>query len=202
MTSLQHQLIDYRKLATACEYYRYMGYIQIEVPWLVSKESSLATSPTGDIGYAYATDTSEYLVCSAEQGFIEMMSDDLLPADIDYFSVSACFRDEFVSPIRSRHFMKLELFSIVTNPTVDEEKALRYCTDAQRLFKIAFGVETFVVRTPDGYDIVDEDNLELGSYGLREIEGRTVVYGTGLALPRISIARKKDGIPHKNYPQG
>jgi hypothetical protein len=41
--------------------------------------------------------------------------------------------------------------------------------------------------TPEGIDLV-LNGIEVGSYGVRTVGNRTWTYGTGLALPRFTVA--------------
>lgn len=49
-----------------------------------------------------------------------------------------------------------------------------------------FGVNLDQVWTNIGCDL-EYKGLEIGSYGTRQIEGNTFIYGTGLALPRAQL---------------
>ena len=111
MSLLQHVGVDYEALAMACKFYRNYGYRQIETPWLISEDSALSTSPDGTRGCAFVTDGGQYLVCSAERGFIEMLGRGALRSDTNYFSVSPCFRNEQLDSTHSKTFIKLELFA-------------------------------------------------------------------------------------------
>lgn len=43
----------------------------------------------------------------------------------------------------------------------------------------------------ENIDDLEINNIEIGSYGFRHINNLTFIYGTGLALPRFSLANKK-----------
>lgn len=191
MSILQHVGIDYEALVMACKFYKHYGYHQIETPWLVSEASALATSPDGTRGCAFVTDAGEYLVCSAEQGFVEMVTNHQLMVNTKYYSISPCFRNEPLDATHSRTFLKLELFSMF-NPDKKKDASIRcveFLEDARELLSSRFSIPTQITPTSIGFDIVDSRRgLELGSYGYRQIGQFHCAYGTGLALPRVSIA--------------
>ena len=65
--------------------------------------------------------------------------------------------------------------------------------DAQQFFSLHVPVDlvkTDDERSDESYDI-ESNGIELGSYGIRQHENITWVYGTGLAEPRLSIAIKR-----------
>ena len=169
--------IDYRKLAAGLDYYEPLGYQYQEVPWVVSSEAIAATLPPG------ATATSvQYgdLIGSAEQGFIELIlrGREVLKA----CAVTPCFRiEDSYDELHHPYFMKLELI----NTDATQDNLHQMMSDAQGFFEqyIATDIEQ---TGPDAYDIIDRKRrVELGSYGLRTVEGRQFIYGTGVALPRL-----------------
>lgn len=189
-------------LATACKFYNNLGYQQIEVPWLVDEKAALTTSPDGTRGCAFVTDEGEYLLCSAEQGFLQMMGHRPLTMGQSYYSVSPCFRNETLDATHSRTFIKLELFAWFSL-TKKREASIRsadFMENARKLFIDHISVQTKIAPTADGFDLIDDNYLELGSYGFREADGFYWAYGTGLALPRMSIAKKTPVHFHCPYP--
>lgn len=187
MKILQHRPIDYLSLSKACQYYTSCGFEQVEVPWIVNRFFSVITSPSGDSGCAISVGEHDFLVCSAEQGLIRQAVLNELSRGKALFAVSPCFRDEEHDETHSKQFVKLELF------TVDTEKVCRrrvrtFADMAVFLFR-SLGVRNpEVVETGIGLDVM-ADGLELGSYGVRNIMGSEwCTYGTGIALPRLSLA--------------
>lgn len=185
---LQTKLIDYPLLARACQFYESRGYKQIEVPWIVEGEVSRMTSPTGTDGVAFILQDSRHLVCSAEHGFIDMFLHGGLEIHQKYYSVSPCFRDEEHDDTHSKWFMKLELFVACERRAGAVLYYDGFIKGARTLFREE-GVETETIETAIGLDLMAGD-LEVGSYGLRKINNSYVAYGTGLALPRLSLAQE------------
>lgn len=187
--------IDYTALSTACNFYSNYGYQQIETPWLIDEEFMLSTSPDGTRGCAYMTDGMEYLVCSAEQGFMQLAFRGELQSQKKYYSVSPCFRNEQEDVLHVKQFMKLELFGYADNKNAAHEFVHHFLEDARELFRHKFSVETSVVCTDIGVDLVNKNGyIELGSYGVRNYGGMHCAYGTGLALPRITQVRGGHGL--------
>lgn len=202
MEYLQDKLIDYRILAKACDFYESHKFQQIEVPWIIHSIYSHFTSPTGDKGYAMALeDGNSYLVCSAEQGFIRQAILGELPKRKWFYSVSPCFRDEDLDETHSKYFMKLELFTLNGRAkcTSDYQK---FASRAYQFFRNECGItELRIEQTPIGLDIMSGD-LELGSYGVRQIAGEEwCAYGTGVALPRVSLAQQRNTVTINNKPR-
>jgi hypothetical protein len=197
---LQHRKIDYKLLATACGLYNQHGYEQVEVPWMVDGDAQRATfvgNPADDISFRLTND--KFLVCSAEQGFVEMATKGQLKAGKKYYSVSPCFRDEYQDATHSKWFMKLELFTYGT-PSECTKRVDQFMADAKKLIAREFSVwdtrthipeSLYFVQTAIGQDLMyryESSEVELGSYGVRQLSnGLTIAYGTGLALPRASL---------------
>jgi hypothetical protein len=192
ITMLQEKLIDYRLLADACQFYRGEGYVQREVPWIVDAEFSRMTSPLPGDGFSFVLQDKRHLVASAEQGFVELALSENSDFTYNgrYFAVSPCFRDEPHDETHSKWFMKLELFSVHSKEAQAYQSSFKMA-DQARLFAIAQGcVDTWTQRTDIGYDLMVGD-LEIGSYGIRKIGEYYIAYGTGAALPRLSVAIEK-----------
>lgn len=173
-------LIDYTLLGDAMRHYIESGWRQVEVPWLVSHKACFATLSTENRDAAMQV-KSRFLVGSAEQGFLDL---DLPPGR--YVSCSPCFRAGEMDDLHQETFMKVELHR--TDNTTDD--ALDEMIDTvygwHRLHSRNRVME--MVETPEGYDL-EMAGVEVGSYGRRTAIGRTWLYGTGLALPRFTIAR-------------
>lgn len=177
--------VNYRYIAHAIDHYTLMFYKYIEVPWIVSWKAIEATLPDG-CSAMRLEDKAEYLVGSAEQSFIQMMMEDKL-SDGQYMACTPCFRDERELNNQSRlWFMKVELIN--KGAGVSETDVQRMAEEAAQFMNYYADVK--IVKTDAGLDIVSKDGLELGSYGLRKWRGFRWIYGTGLAEPRLSIARR------------
>jgi seryl-tRNA synthetase len=182
--------IDYKLLGKAVEHYEERGFKYVEVPWAVTEECIRATLPEGFAAVQLATEMGgtrlhevyggeNFLVGSAEQGFLSM---NLKPGR--YVGVTPCFRLEDHNDLFYQDmFMKVELFCNI--PAFSVEEMVR---SAESFFKEhSRGMPTRLV-TDIGIDLMHA-GVEIGSYGERTHEdfGRWV-YGTGLALPRFSVA--------------
>lgn len=164
--------IDWQLLANAESYYKSLGYKPVDVPWIVSKSVSEMTFN----GRGIICDLGN-LVGSGEQGFLV----NNYPSGL-YQTITPCFREETnISDSVRSYFIKLELYSedIYPNYKLLLNDAFSYLSNI---------VECRIIKTTEGHDIVSGE-LELGSYGARSMEDRHWVYGTGVALPRISIAK-------------
>jgi hypothetical protein len=138
-------------------------------------------------------DQHHELVGSAEQGFVYMKARKMLPKDAMLMSVSPCFRVEQFDSLHLPWFMKLELFVDSTDP----EKLKDVINHAFNTFEfLVDDVEgknkLEVVQINDTFDI-ELNGIEIGSYGIRRHFDRNedYIYGTGLALPRFTQARRK-----------
>lgn len=190
-------MIDYTLLGQAVTEYHKRGYRYVEVPWMVPEAPIRATLPVGSPSYVAgprydhyeddkwtgatdAFDEAHYLIGSAEQGFLHM---DLPPGA--YIGVTPCFRHEPVQNIfYQTGFMKAELFMTLPDVQVD-----RVISDAREVMAVISGVEPLIAETDIGYDL-EIGGIEVGSYGERSHpDYGTWVYGTGLALPRFSVAK-------------
>lgn len=190
-------IIDYTLLGQALPKYTSRGYVYKEVPWIVPEFPIRATLPDplpayvagprydhygheGEwVGATDAFGESHYLVGSAEQSFLAMN----LPPGA-YCAITPCFRHEpTLDILHQTTFMKLELFVTFEDATVD-----RVVGDAMEVMAVLSGQRPDIVTTEIGYDL-ELAGIEVGSYGERihDDYGRWV-YGTGLALPRFSVA--------------
>jgi len=170
------------RLGNAMAFYRAYGFTAVDLPWVVSRPTSLLTC--SDPGRIIACDLGD-LVGSAEQSFLEQVTHGFAPGD--YVACTPCFRNEPELDVLHRQtFMQVELFSISPRPL-----------DSKRLHDLAMSYFSHYapaelltsVTTPDGMDI-DLNTVEVGSYGVRYLPrvGRWCAYGTGLAEPRFTQA--------------
>lgn len=179
-------MIDYTKIAKSIDYYTKKGYQEVDAPWLVPGECVDATKPEGAKSFStFAGD----LVASGEQSFIAMLLSGEFKYNrfLKYICTTPCFRDEdSYDELKKQWFIKTELI----HPDTNEERDLKAMI---RLAKSFFNkyVETEVIETHEGYDIIDrKTKIELGSYGFRSYGKWKWIYGTGCAEPRLSESEK------------
>ncbi|MEQ6333306.1 hypothetical protein [Sphingobium sp. MK2] len=178
--------IDYALLGEAVQFYKSLGYEYREVPWVVPMAAIDATLPADSPRFVVTVARNGIenvfdlpLVGSAEQGFITL---DLPPGR--YVGVTPCFRvEDQYDILRQSMFMKVELFDN-TGEDPDYEPMV---VEAQRFFRV-HGLKADPVQTDIGHDLM-ADGIEVGSYGVRSHDGKVWAYGTGLALPRFSVAK-------------
>lgn len=190
-------VINYKRISDAIEHYNSYGYKNVEVPWIVSRDSVLATLPDWAVPHGLDNGT-EALVGSAEQAFIELYMQGRLPLG-KFQTTTPCFRYDQLTHLHSRHFMKTELID-TENTTPESLHAM--ITAAIRFFQSSGGAIPTVAQLEkdECYDI-NIENVEVGSYGIRSYRGLTWVYGTGLAEPRFTKALAmaseivKNGLP-------
>lgn len=177
--------IDYALLGRAIDFYRYRGWTYVEVPWFASTAAIEATLPADAPRFIVAVEkggeqgvVKKTPVGSAEQGLIAMK----LPPGC-YVACTPCFRVEPVhSVLYQDYFMKVELFD-----NRGKDVYQNVIDDALAFFR-EIGVQPAVVQTDIGIDL-ELDGIEIGSYGIREHpDFGKWSYGTGLALPRFSVA--------------
>lgn len=165
--------IDWHILSSAISFYSQRGYRYVDTPWIVPDE--IARQTWDGEGLACQVGT---LVGSAEQGFLTM---DIEPG-AKLVSCSPCFRSEPVlDNLHRQYFMKVELYA-------EGSHVETLLAHAEQFMDMWVNVER--VKTPEGYDLMFED-IELGSYGERSIGDRHWTYGTGVALPRLTIAARR-----------
>jgi hypothetical protein len=183
-------MIDYRKIANAIDHYKKYGFELINVPWCVTEEANRATLP--DHLPRVVTPWGD-LVGSAEQSFIDMMIDSLMPYG-RYMAVTPCFRyEKEYSELSRPYFMKLELIVYRSdhhwsNVSKTFDNTQEFMIEAALAFFRSY-ITCEVVSMNDGsHDIISSNGIELGSYGVRSYKNYTWIYGTGLAEPRLSAA--------------
>ena len=183
------ELINYDILHKAIKYFGKHGFQQIEVPWRVSKE---AIEGTFNSDNSFTTE-DKFLIGSAEQGFLELKLKNKLHHN-QLMSVSPCFRNETEDYFHQQEFLKLELIYFSNHPINQED--IQYIAFRRfvinfiiKKLKIKYG-EIVIMQTKDKSSIWSEDilinGIEYGSYGIRKFQDSYYVYGTGVALPRVS----------------
>jgi len=184
-------MINYGIIDDSTEFYEGKGFIRIESPWTVTPQISGITKPPGAKDFSIA-EKGKVLVASGEQSFLYLYNKGFIPKG-QFQTVTPCFRDEAFTPLHTKYFIKNEL---IKTDVVNEGELKKLIDTAQEFFNRWIG-KTDVVRINTGgisYDIMYND-IELGSYGIRECDFLTWIYGTGVAEPRLSITMQKYGIP-------
>lgn len=198
------QNIDWGMLADANDYYGKF-YDYMELPYMVPRKVSKITAPPHSSFDIDMQDRS--LVGSGEQSFLFLIENGIRPLDggmrqlrfldmTPMYGITPCFRREHEDELHQKQFMKLELFQAFENPKKFHEineiqnSVTRMISKAQTFFH-QHGVDTIIETTRYGKDIMTPEGIELGSYGTRQTKDFTWNYGTGLALPRFSIAKRK-----------
>lgn len=172
-------LIDWSILAEAMEFYAGQGFKPVEVPWIVPV-SAIRVTHQGPI-FSFDSSAEKLVpVGSAEQGFIAI-APTLAPGK--YLSCSPCFRNENEDRLHQQSFMKVELYQ--TDEICD--KSLEKLIEISLTF-FNKRIPCHRLETTEGFDIVTDMNIELGSYGRRQHAGITWLYGTGVALPRLTVS--------------
>lgn len=170
-------------LVTAALHYEGAGYLPLDVPMLVDASVSMHTKPYGvpDLHH----NSKKVYVASGEQSFIQMNKEGSLPQEGRFQCVTPCYRHErFLDQEHQLIFLKLELIDI---GVCSEDAVMSMVDDVLPLFKRLVGCDIKTEFTEDGIDLTC-NGVELGSYGLRKMpDGTPYCYGTGLALPRISL---------------
>jgi hypothetical protein len=177
-------MINYDRIGKAQAFYNAIGYKNLDVAWIVSPKAVQVTKPPNN--NMFEIPGCGVCVGSGEQSFIEMMIQGKLDPG-RFQCTTPCFRDEEkYTDITRMSFMKTELIWYIPD---DPKAALNIVfNNAMSCFFELSYVDTFeIIQTKEGLDIY-YNAIELGSYGVREWEGHTWVYGTGLAEPRFTIA--------------
>lgn len=184
-------MIDYGIISHSIEYYAAAGFLRIEAPWTVSKETSAITRPEERIDYML-DHNGKVLVASGEQSFLYMMIKGYLPPG-KYQTVTPCFRYESFDMLHSKNFIKNELI-ITDDVSFGKFQWVAFkCLD---FFEQYFPREALDTKpNPDAknsMDIeckIDGKCYELGSYGMRTHGYLEWIYATGCAEPRLSNLR-------------
>lgn len=174
-------LIRYDLIAKALDFYKGLGYKEINVPWAVRPEVSDITCPSPDLAYASKLLDNDVLVGSAEQSMIQMMIDGVLPHG-KYVAVTPCFRNEPVlDQYHQKYFMKVEIF------TAGASASAKMMYDAKEFFKTLTNknIDIEPHKHEMGFDL-EIDGVEIGSYNFRSFGNIKWSCGTGLALPRFT----------------
>lgn len=170
--------MNWMRLGVAVSAYRNHGYAHVEVPWMVPRRDVAVTFPH------VPADDQPMNVGSAEQSFIHLARIGALSPG-RYVACTPCFRAGDIGPLNQPEFMKVELWR---DDAVSEATLHDMIADARdTMGSMAWGRSIDIVPTTEGYDL-NLNGIEVGSYGIRSHDGRSWVYGTGLAEPRFGMA--------------
>lgn len=175
-------MINYKLLDFSRKYYHDNGnFLPIEAPWTVTKSVANITAPK-DAKHWTIEEKNKVLVASGEQSFLYLYLKGFLPKG-RFQTITPCFRDESFDIDHTKYFMKNELIDTMDT----SEASLMKMIENSKLFFQKYFKDKLEVRETGHleYDIVWKDR-EIGSYGIRQCEYLTWVYGTGLAEPRFS----------------
>lgn len=174
-------MIDYKLLDDSLKHYETKGFQRVEAPWTVSEYVDNITKPKDRIAFQLKHN-NKCLVGSGEQSFLYLYLKEFLPKG-QFQTITPCYRFETFDLYHTKYFMKNELIKtdVVTKDALD-----KVIVSALEFFGMYFPKSDMdTIKTKDGYDIMIHD-VELGSYGIRECEFLTWIYGTGCAEPRTS----------------
>lgn len=179
-------MINWHLFSKAIISYTDLGYQLMEVPWLVDQRAINVTAPPGATPFTVSgCGELNQLVGSAEQSFIYLaLQDKLSPGK--YMALTPCFRNDKEDELHHKYFMKLELIE-VNNLSNKDWNPIRSSVmrDAKLVLSQLTSKRIEVLDTDIGADLII-DGIEIGSYGVRNYQGISWVYGTGLAEPRFS----------------
>ncbi len=187
-------MIDYKLLSEAIVYYESLGYQRIEAPWTVTPAISNITKPTWlDDPEKFVLKSGKELVASGEQSFLYLYNKGFLPKG-RFQTITPCFRNDAFDETHTKYFMKLEL--IDTSEGINCQTVHRMMGHAFNFYKEIimenlkgdFNLNSHVLdHSEDKRQIdIEFNDVEIGSYGIRECSFLKWVYGTGLAEPRFS----------------
>lgn len=174
----------YKRLSDSIIFYREKGFVWIDAPWLVDRESSEFTIPSDRQSFSIR---GKDLVGSGEQSFIQMMRTGELKSG-SYVCCTPCFRDEpILDDTHKLGFMKTE---IIDTENTTKERLLEIVGIAKQFFQEYLEVE-IVKKTETSFDIEDlHTRIELGSYAIKQKQNLRWICGTGCAEPRLGVCLK------------
>lgn len=200
--------INYEYLGKAANIYQSLGYQRIEVPWWATSDIVNLTKPAGAKNYEILSN-DKCLVASGEQSFLYLANKGQLPAG-RYQTVTPCFRNESYDSYHSKQFLKLELIELMEygpNMRSINSMVAEIAEHARAMFLSLIKehdssidesrIDIIRVDNPDPIRLSDQldvvfklndKQVELGSYGMRQVSFATWVFGTGIAEPRFSKA--------------
>jgi hypothetical protein len=199
-------MINYGLLHEASHYYTGLGYERIESPWLVTEAISNITKPLGISNYYvtkyYRGDYQKVFVASGEQSFLYLINKGFLPKTGKFQTITPCMRNDSFDETHSKYFMKLELinYSTLSDSSFTMSNVEDMSFHAMKFFesvtsnkeKLVYKYDEYKENMMDiMYNVNEHEEVELGSYGVRECSFVKWVYGTGLAEPRFSRTVKR-----------
>lgn len=191
-------MIDYKLLGESIDFYESDGFKRIESPWTVTEEVIDITRPPFGKTSKLVHEDGKCLVASGEQSFLYLYLKGFLPLG-KFQTITPCFRSDHFDFTHTKYFIKNELIW-TENPNRNNLTSI--CNSAMAFFSDYFNEIRLKETGKDMFDIdaiIDGKSYELGSYGIRDCEFLTWIYGTGLAEPRTSsllnLQNKRHGIP-------
>lgn len=185
-------MINYSLLDKSISHYTEHGFKRIESPWAVSEYIIDLTLDNPIRHKNKLLHNNKCLVGSGEQSFLYLMLKDFLPRG-KYQTITPCFRDEpFFDLTHTKYFMKNEL---INTENVSKLYLIEIIDAALLFFRQYFEKVELIdnhSKTPS-YVInvkIDNNEYEIGSYGIRKTDWCEWIYGTGLAEPRFSTLLK------------
>jgi hypothetical protein len=168
-------------LYSAMAFFKSRGYQFITVPMLVDEDIVKLTLPPDRQPKFH---NGKCYVGSAEQSIYQLIKEgkDLPPKVL---AITPCQRDEEVlDDLHQEIFLKIELactdnsmsYRAIANDVIDF-----YDTLTDKAVMVDFS-------SFDNTLDIEVNGIEVGSYGQREYMGRSINFGTGLALPRFTQA--------------
>lgn len=173
-------MIDYSLINKSIEYYSFYDFERIETPWLVTEAVDSITRPESVQPYIIEA-KNKNLIASGEQGFLYLYLKEYLPKG-RFQTTTPCFRNDSFDYTHTKYFIKNEL---IDTKNTTKENLLQIVEIANYFFNNRLNLDTDIVKTEDGFDIMAGD-YELGSYGIRECRFLKWIYGTACAEPRTS----------------
>lgn len=168
--------------------YRTMGYQQVEVPWIVAEQILHLTSPITTPHLLVKPEGQTKiggLIGSGEQGLLAIREQLKIGK---WMTLTPCFRVEpKYDNLYKQQFIKIELMEVLDPKEGQKDWFLKgMISNAVRVMS-TWERDVKLVETKDGFDL-QVNEIEVGSYGLRQWGDFHWIYGTGLAEPRFSVA--------------
>lgn len=178
------------RLQRTMEYWQNKGLSYVPLPWIVPQSIMDCPKPPWIEAPDIATIVGP-LVASGEQSFLWLSEQGRLPVNPrGYIGWSPCFRRENYDHFHHHYFIKAELF-IPVMPKTAELVLEDVISGSEKWFATLANEAGLPIRRRVLSDQIDLelDNVELGSYGVRETpSGVPYVFGTALAEPRWTEA--------------
>jgi len=184
-------MINYKLLHDSINFYENNNFKRIESPWLVTDYIDNITRPKEAIPY-HIPNKNKNFVASGEQSFLYLYLKEHLPKG-KFQTVTPCLCNDSFDFSHTKYFIKNEL--IITDD-VSWDSVQDITELALSFFKNIFGSKVKRISKTKSYDI-EFEGIELGSYGIRECEFLSWIYGTGCAEPTTSNLLRKYGISYK-----